>query len=54
MQGRDDVSAFLSAFAGSQRHVLDYLVAEVLLPPPIRRGSAQPAEPARCRISVEL
>jgi LuxR family maltose regulon positive regulatory protein len=30
MQGRDDRSAFVHAFAGSHRHVLDYLMEEVL------------------------
>jgi LuxR family maltose regulon positive regulatory protein len=30
MRGRDDLSGFVSAFAGSQRYVLDYLVEEVL------------------------
>ncbi len=30
MRGRDDVSGFLSAFAGSHRYVLDYLTEEVL------------------------
>jgi LuxR family maltose regulon positive regulatory protein len=30
MQGRDDVSGFVQAFAGSHRYVLDYLAEEVL------------------------
>jgi len=30
MQGREDVSGFVSAFAGSHRYVLDYLTEEVL------------------------
>lgn len=30
MEGRDDVAAFLSAFGGSNRYVLDYLTAEVI------------------------
>lgn len=30
MQGRKDVSGFVSAFAGSHRYVMDYLVEEVL------------------------
>jgi LuxR family maltose regulon positive regulatory protein len=30
MQGRNDVSSFVAAFAGSHRYVLDYLVEEVL------------------------
>ncbi|HEX6269169.1 MAG TPA: hypothetical protein VFZ43_02950, partial [Anaerolineales bacterium] len=30
MQGRDDVSGFIDAFSGSNRHVLSYLVEEVL------------------------
>lgn len=29
IQGRDDVSAFVEAFTGNQRHVLDYLADEV-------------------------
>jgi len=29
MQGRDDVAAFISAFAGDDRYVVDYLVEEV-------------------------
>jgi LuxR family maltose regulon positive regulatory protein len=30
LQGREDVSGFIEAFAGDHRHVADYLVAEVL------------------------
>lgn len=30
MQGREDVSGFIQAFSGSQRHVLGYLMEEVL------------------------
>lgn len=30
MQGRDDISSFIQAFTGSHRHILDYLVEEVL------------------------
>jgi LuxR family maltose regulon positive regulatory protein len=30
MQGREDISAFLKAFTGSQRYIIDYLVEEVL------------------------
>jgi LuxR family maltose regulon positive regulatory protein len=30
LQGRADVSAFLAAFTGSHRYVLDYLAEEVL------------------------
>jgi LuxR family maltose regulon positive regulatory protein len=30
MQGRDDVSSFMSAFAGDDRYIVDYLVEEVL------------------------
>jgi LuxR family maltose regulon positive regulatory protein len=30
MQGREDISAFLKAFKGSQRYIIDYLVEEVL------------------------
>jgi LuxR family maltose regulon positive regulatory protein len=30
MQGRQDISGFLAAFAGSQHYILDYLVEEVL------------------------
>lgn len=30
MRGRDDVSSFIAAFSGSHRHVLDYLVEEVI------------------------
>ena len=30
MQGREDVAGFIRAFTGSDRHVLDYLVEEVL------------------------
>ena len=36
MQGRDDVSGFVRAFSGSHRHILSYLVEEVL--------SRQPAD----------
>ncbi len=39
MQGRADAEAFIRAFAGSHRYVLDYLVDEVLQrqPEPVRR-----------------
>jgi LuxR family transcriptional regulator, maltose regulon positive regulatory protein len=30
MQGRDDVSSFISAFTGDDRYIIDYLVEEVL------------------------
>lgn len=30
MQGRNDVSGFITAFSGSHRFVLDYLVEEIL------------------------
>ena len=30
MQGREDVSHFIQSFAGSNRHILDYLLEEVL------------------------
>jgi LuxR family maltose regulon positive regulatory protein len=30
MQGRNDISAFLKAFTGSQRYIIDYLTEEVL------------------------
>src|SRR5206468_1601231 len=33
LQGRTDVSAFLTAFTGSHRYVLDYLSEEVLARP---------------------
>jgi len=36
MQGRDDVPAFIEAFAGDDRYVLDYLVEEVLQRQPTR------------------
>ena len=38
LQGRDDVGAFISGFAGDDRYVFDYLVEEVLAhqPPPVR------------------
>jgi LuxR family maltose regulon positive regulatory protein len=34
MQGRDDPAGFVQAFSGSHRHVLDYLVEEVLMGQP--------------------
>jgi LuxR family maltose regulon positive regulatory protein len=34
MQGRDDVSGFIKAFTGDDRHIVDYLVEEVLLSQP--------------------
>ena len=34
MRGRDDRAAFVHAFAGSHRHVLDYLMEEVLVQQP--------------------
>lgn len=38
MSERDDVSAFIAAFAGDHRYIVDYLVEEVLQrqPPPVR------------------
>ena len=36
MQGRDDVSGFINAFAGNDRYIVDYLVEEVLLRQPER------------------
>lgn len=30
MQGREDISAFIAAFTGSHRYILDYLTEEVL------------------------
>ncbi len=30
LRGRDDVSQFVTAFAGDHRYILDYLVEEVL------------------------
>jgi LuxR family maltose regulon positive regulatory protein len=30
MQGRDDVAGFIAGFAGDDRHIVDYLVEEVL------------------------
>ncbi len=36
MQGRDDVSGFISAFAGDDRYIVDYLVEEVLQRQPER------------------
>ncbi|WP_276358195.1 LuxR C-terminal-related transcriptional regulator [Cohnella caldifontis] len=39
MQGREDIPAFIRAFAGNNRYIVDYLVEEVLQrqPEPIRR-----------------
>lgn len=39
MQGREDIPAFIRAFAGDNRYIVDYLVEEVLQhqPDPIRR-----------------
>ncbi|MFZ1398202.1 MAG: LuxR C-terminal-related transcriptional regulator [Candidatus Promineifilaceae bacterium] len=39
MQGHDDVHGFITAFAGDNRYVVDYLVEEVLQrqPPPLRQ-----------------
>jgi LuxR family maltose regulon positive regulatory protein len=34
MHGREDISGFIRAFAGNDRHVVDYLVEEVLLSQP--------------------
>ena len=36
MQGRDDVAGFIAGFAGDDRHVVDYLVEEVLQRQPDR------------------
>ena len=33
MQGRQDIPAFLKAFTGSQRYIIDYLTEEVLALP---------------------
>ncbi len=45
MQGREDVSAFIQAFAGDHRYIADYLVEEVLQrqPEPVRRFLLQTA-----------
>ncbi len=45
LQGRDDVEAFIKAFSGSHRYVIDYLVDEVLRqqPPDIRHFLVQTA-----------
>jgi len=45
MQGRKDVSGFIHAFAGDNRHIVDYLVEEVLQrqPEPIRHFLLQTA-----------
>lgn len=45
MQGRQDVSAFIQAFAGDHRYIADYLVEEVLQrqPEPVRRFLLQTA-----------
>lgn len=45
MQGRKDVSGFIEAFAGDNRHIVDYLVEEVLQrqPEPIRHFLLQTA-----------
>ncbi|MBK7181117.1 MAG: helix-turn-helix transcriptional regulator [Chloroflexi bacterium] len=45
MQGRKDVSGFIQAFAGDNRHIVDYLVEEVLQrqPEPIRHFLLQTA-----------
>jgi LuxR family maltose regulon positive regulatory protein len=38
MKGRDDIAGFIARFAGDDRYIVDYLVAEVLqrLPEPVR------------------
>jgi LuxR family maltose regulon positive regulatory protein len=36
LQGRDDTSAFIAAFAGDDRHIVDYLAEEVLRRQPAR------------------
>jgi LuxR family maltose regulon positive regulatory protein len=43
LQGRDDVEAFIEAFSGSHRYVVDYLVDEVLSkqPPDVREFLVQ-------------
>ena len=45
MQGRDDVSGFVTAFSGDDRYIVDYLVEEVLQrqPEPVRRFLLQTA-----------
>src|SRR5205085_8258251 len=45
MQGRKDISAFLKAFTGSQRYIIDYLAEEVLArqPEPIQTFLLQTA-----------
>lgn len=45
MQGRKDISAFLKAFTGSQRYIIDYLVEEVLArqPEPVQTFLLQTA-----------
>ncbi len=45
MRGREDISGFISAFAGDNRYIVDYLVEEVLQrqPEPVRRFLLQTA-----------
>lgn len=45
MQGREDISAFLKAFTGSQRYIIDYLAEEVLArqPEPVQTFLLQTA-----------
>jgi LuxR family maltose regulon positive regulatory protein len=45
MQGQQDVSGFIQAFAGDHRYIVDYLVEEVLerQPPPVRHFLLQTA-----------
>src|SRR3989440_4663376 len=45
MQGRQDIPAFLKAFTGSQRYIIDYLTEEVLArqPEPVQTFLLQTA-----------
>jgi LuxR family maltose regulon positive regulatory protein len=51
LSGRDDTAGFVREFAGTDRHVLDYLGAEVLagLAPEAQRSTAGPCDVARFR-----
>src|SRR5919202_3621694 len=49
LRGRGDAAAFIAGFAGSNRHVVDYLAEEVLRlqPPPVRRFLLHTSVPER-------
>jgi ATP/maltotriose-dependent transcriptional regulator MalT len=52
MQGRPDLAQYVQDFAGSHRHITDYLVEEVLDRQPAAIQALLPKTPILARLSV--